>query len=274
MSEMEYLSCYRFDRKANEVPKHDLVVEEYLRVCKKHLEHDPGQIVEVVDRWPPYSLRCEHFSLDFWPAFLDSRIRQWEAKLANLLYSICEAGGLSVILPKAVLIVDPHQAEEVPELWKLNRKVFPCEDATAMFTLAEKLQFSIPTELRDYGFDLFGGPLPGSSPSRSRTVYIEALKGETPVKHQRLVYKHRHSDPTVMRPESGLVRKEFWEIVTPTGLRFFAYGYGGVGWFDLLCDFAKSTNRRYGEIVNFETFAFADERIRIDSCKVGRVEPK
>lgn len=268
----EYSSCYRFDREANEVPIRQSVIGEYLIVCKHYLESDPGKVVEV-EQWPPFSLRCEGFSLDLWPAFIDSFIRKWDTKLANVLYSLCEVGGLSIILPKVVLLVDPGQSEQVPELWQQTREVLRCPDGDALFTLMKKYQLDIPVESRDYGFGMFGGPLPGSFPSRSRTVYIEARKGETPLKHQRMVYKHKHSDPSVSQPESGLVRKEFWEIVTPSGLRFFAYGYGGIGWFDLLRDFAKSTNRGFGEVVNFETFAYADERIRIDKCQVGRVEP-
>jgi hypothetical protein len=272
VTEVEYVSFYRFDHQANEVPKHDHVVNEYLLVCEKHLESEPGKVVKV-DQWPPYSLRCEHLSLDFWPAFLDSRIKKWDAKIANLVQSLCEAGGLSVIFPKAVLVVERSQADQIPELWRKHREIIFCEDGTAMYTLSKKFQFDIPIEQRDYGFKLFGGPLPGSFPSRCRTIYIEAFKGETPLKHQRLVYKHKHSDPEVSRPESGLVKKEFWEVATPSGVRFFAYGYAGIGWLDLLQDFARSTNRKHGEIVNFETFTVADDRIRIDKCNVGKVEP-
>lgn len=131
MSPKEYITCYRFNRNSNEVPIRDQVIDDYLVICKRYLESHVGKTVEV-EQWPPFSLRCEQFSIDFWPAFLDSRVMQWNADIANLFYSICKAGGLSVLLPKAVLLVDPDQSMEVPELWRGSHEILPCPDTRAI----------------------------------------------------------------------------------------------------------------------------------------------
>jgi hypothetical protein len=131
----------------------------------------------------------------------------------------------------------------------------------------------VPRSERNYSANLW---IPGAFPGRARAIYIEATAKETPVQHQRKVYKHRpEGEGAPPPPKSGMVGADFWQLTTPAGQRFYAYSYGGDGWLARLRHFAQSSDRALGFVVNFETFVLDDSKsFTLNECQAQKVEPR
>ena len=274
--EPELVRFHRFDATANQVPEHPDVLRELKEVCERHRQEKKERSSRLIDdeEWPPLDLRMRFYSLNIWPDRADFRLYELNDSVAALMFEIARTGDMSLILPGGVLLTDPGQATRVPQTWQETKTIVSCHSATELKYWVRHLQIDLPREDWGYGFNM-EEPVPGTCPAKPRTVYIEAKPKESAVKHQKKVYKHKPQGPDgPRRPERGLLMAEFWQLDTPAGQRFYAYGYGGEGWFDYLRDFASSEERMLGSIVNFETFVQDDgQRSAISACQVGKVEP-
>ncbi len=274
--EWELVRFHRFDTTASQVPKHPDVLRELKEVCERHLEDKkelPGRLIDDED-WPPLDLRMRFYSVNIWPDRADFRLYELNDSVAALMFEIACTGDMSLILPGGVVLTDPGQRARVPQTWKETKRIVSCHSATELKYWLRNLQIDLPREDCGYGFNM-EEPVPGTCPAKPRTVYIEAKPKETAVKHQKKVYKHKPQSPDgPCRPEHGLLMAEFWQLDTPAGQRFYAYGYSDEGWLDYLRDFASSDQRMLGSIVNFETFVQDDgQRFAMSACKVCKVEP-
>ena len=251
----EYFRLYRFDPEANERPKHPSVIEDLRNVCERYLSEHGGGAGRLVnaDEWPPLSMRFPDYSMDIWSGLAITNFPDLRPALAELLFRLAEAGDFSVLVPGVVLLMNEGQRARLPESWK-TMTIMPCGSPEELKQQLDKLWMSIPQSDRKhhlkYTDDLF---IPGAFPGRARAVYIEATAKETPVQHQRKVYKHRpEGEGAPPPPKSGLVGADFWQLTTPAGQRFYAYSYGGDGWLARLRHFAQSSGRALATIVNFD----------------------
>ena len=271
----ELVRFHRFDHTASQVPKHPDVLRELREVCERHVQEKKEPSSRLIDdeEWPPLDLRMRFYTAKAWPDRLEFNLYELSDSVAALMFEIACTGDMSLILPGGVVLTDPGQAARVPQTWQETKTIVSCHSATELKYWVRNLQLDLPREDWGYGFNM-EEPVPGTCPAKPRTVYIEAKPKESAVKHQKKVYKHKPQSPDgPRRPARGLLAAEFWQLDTPSGRRFYAYGYGGEGWLDYLRDFASSEQRMLGSIVNFETFVQDDgQRFAVSACKVGKVE--
>ena len=270
----EYFRLYRFYPEANERPKHPSVIEDLREVCLRYIsEHGngAGRLVND-DEWPPLSLRFPDYSMDIWPGLAETNFPDLRLSLAELLFRLAKAGDFSVLVPGVVLLTDEAQRARMPKSWS-TMKIVSCRSPEELKQQLDKLWMSVPQTDRKYPANLW---IPGAFPGRARAVYIEATGKETPVQHQRKVYKHRpEGEGAPPPPKGGLLGADFWQLTTPAGQRFYAYSYGGDGWLARLRHFAQSTDRALATIVNFETFVQDDNQtFPLSACEVQKVEPR
>jgi len=269
VTEYECVVLYRFDPEANERPKHPSVMRDLREVCQRHIdEHGrgAGRLVND-DEWPPLSLRLPVYSVDIWPGLVLFNIPELSSPIAELMFRLSQAGDFSVLVPGVVLLTDEGQRARLPKCWN-KMKIVSCRSPEELQQKLNKQYFGIPQPDRKHPANLW---IPGACPGRARVVYMEATAKETPVQHQRTVYKYR---PAGLVPEHGLMGAEFWQLTTPVGQRFYAYSYGGQGWLPLLRHFAKSSNRAIGFIINFETFVQEDnQKFPLSACQAQEVPP-
>jgi len=273
--ESEVVDLYRFDPSGNEVPKSPDVIRQLKTVCQQYLQRENPPHSRLVDdqSWPPLSVRFSDSSADVWPGRAIFNFYDLTPSLVRLMFEVAREADFSIIAPSALILTDPGQAARIPKTWKRSMKVVSCQSAEELGTWLKTLQLDIPLDERDYGFG-DEGPIPGTFPSRGRTVYVEAKPKETAAQHQKKVYKHKpqNTDQSA-QPEDGLLGAEFWQLETPSGTRFYAYEYAGEGWLDYLRDFARSNERVLGSIVNFEKFTQDDgQQFPIRDCKVRKAD--
>jgi hypothetical protein len=175
-------------------------------------------------------------------------------------------------VPGVVLLTDEGQRARMPKAWS-KMKIVSCDSPEQLRQQLDKLWMGVPRSDRKYPGH-FG--IPGAFPGRARAIYIEATAKETPVQHQRKVYKHRpEGEGAPPPPKSGMVGADFWQLTTPAGQRFYAYSYGGDGWLARLRHFAQSSDRALGFVVNFETFVLDDSKsFPLSECQAQKVEPR
>jgi hypothetical protein len=242
-------------------------------VCVRYIREHGGRAGRLVndDEWPPLSLRFPDYSMDIWPGLAITNFPDLRPALAELLFHLARAGDFCVLVPSIVLLTDEGQRARLPESWN-TMTILPCGSPEELKRLLDKLWMNIPQNDRKYPANLW---IPGAFPGRARAVYIEATAKETPVQHQRKVYKHRpEGEGAPPPPKSGMVGADFWQLTTPAGQRFFAYSFGGDGWLARLRHFAQTSNRAFGMVVNFETFVQDDNRkFPLSACQVQKVEP-
>ncbi len=269
----EYFTLYRFDPEANERPKHPSVIEDLRNVCERYLREHGGGAGRLVndDEWPPLSMRFPDYSMDIWPGLAITNFPDLRPALAELLFRLAQAGDFSVLVPGVVLLMNEGQRARLPESWE-TMTIMPCGSPEELKQQLDKLWLSIPQPDRNCPAECW---IPGAFPGRARVVYIEATVKETPVQHQRKVYKHRpEGEGAPPPPKSGLLGADFWQLTTPAGQRFYAYSYGGDGWLALIRHFAQTSNRASGMVVNFETFVQDDNKTYpLSACQVEEVQP-
>ncbi len=269
----EAIHLYRFDPEANERPKHPSVVEDLREVCQRYISEHCSKAGRLVndDEWPPLSLRLPDHSVDIWPGVAIFNIPDLRPAIAELMFRLARAGDFSVVVPGVVWLTDEGQRARLPKSWS-KMQILSCPSPEKLRQQLDKLWMSIPQPDRHYSANLW---IPGAFPGRARPVYIEATAKETPVQHQRKVYKHRpEGDGAPPPPKYGMVGADFWQLTTPAGQRFYAYSYGGEGWLARLRHFAQSSNRALGSVVNFETFVQDDNKtFPLSACQVQEVQP-
>ncbi|MCI0361634.1 MAG: hypothetical protein L0211_24385 [Planctomycetaceae bacterium] len=269
----EAIHLYRFDAEANECPKHPAVMQDLSEVCLRYIGEHGGGAGRLVndDEWPPLSLRLPDHSVDIWPGLAIFNIPDLRPAIAELMFRLARAGDFSVVVPGVVLLTDEGQRARLPKSWS-KMKILSCGSPEKLRQQLDKLWMSIPEPDRKCPAECW---IPGAFPGRARAIYIEATAKETPVQHQRKVYKHRpEGEGAPPPPKSGLMGADFWQLTTPAGQRFYAYSYGGEGWLPRLRHFAQSSNRALGFVVNFETFVQDDNRkFPLSACQVQEVQP-
>ncbi len=295
MTEREFIHLTRFDRQENEKPIRTSIIDEYRALFRSRIaglddyqdytfarvaSRDGYEIREPKDQWPPlsFALPCKTV-LDIWPAHIELSFEELSPEVAELVFGLAQLGGLCVWLPKVILVIDATQKQQLPISWKASqvasaRQVVDCPDANSFFDSIKKYQLDIPLDDRDYGFAPHAHAIDGAYPNRARAIYIEALPKETAVQHQRKVYKHQMTKAPADRPQSGLLGSTFWELTTPDNVRFYSYAYGGLGWFEICRDFALSNERKYGVVINFDTFMSGDTVVPLAECQVALDQPR
>jgi hypothetical protein len=267
----EPVMLHRFDAMTNRKPKHPDVLRELTELCRQHLQtkSEPSSSLIDDDGWPDLTLLMQFFSAEIWPWRVDFLLYELTDAVAESMFNIARAGDMSFILPGSIILTDSGQEVQLPQRWKLTRKIACCDSAIELKSLLRYLQFDIPMNVRK---DECAGLPAGAYPFKRVVLYIEVKVGETPVEHQKKVYKHKVKGPE-SPDRSGLMMAESWQLETPAGQRFYAYGYGGVGWMEFLLDFARSEGRAIGEIVNFETFVQDDgQRFSLSECRAQKVD--
>lgn len=295
MTEREFIHLTRFDRRENEKPIRPTILDEYRVFFRSRVggldeyqdytyarvaSWGDYEIREPKDQWPPLSFGLPgKTSLDIWPAYIQLSFEDLTPEVAELVFGLAQLGGLCVWLPKVILVIDETQKEQLPISWEASqvasaRQVVACPDAKSFFDSVKKYQLDIPLDDRDYGFAPHAHPIAGAYPDRARTIYIEALPKESAVQHQRKVYKHQMTKDPADRPQSGLLGSTFWELTTPDNVRFYGYFYGGIGWSEICRDFARSNKRKFGVVVNFDTFVSGDSVVPLSECRITLDRPK
>ncbi len=272
VTQHECIWLYRFDPEANERPKHPSVLQDLREVCQRFLNEHGGEGDLIDDReWPPLVFGMLGYCADIWPGLVEFNFHEASPPSAEFMFRLARAGDFSVVVPGVVLLTDEGQRARLPETWKEWRVVL-CSAPEELQQGLHKLWLSIPRPKRKYPANV---SIPGALPGSARVVYIEATAKETPVQHQKKVYKHwRQGEGAPPLEKCGMARARFWQLTTPAGRRFYAYSYGGVGWLLLFRHFAESSNRNVGFIVNFETFVEEDnQRFPLSACQVQNVEP-
>lgn len=274
--EPESVWLYRFHPDGNQSGAHSEVLGKLRDVCQRHIKakNMPDARSIEDEGWPPIKLETRFYSAEIWPFRVDFTFYEWTDSVAGFMFDIARTGDMIVIVPGALIVTDPAQEVRLPQAWKRRRKIVPCTSARELKAQLRRLLLEIPKDKRDYKPDHPLGRVPGTYLDRAMVIYVEAKPKEKAAIHQEKVYGHEPQAPDgSSEPEDGLLMSEFWHLKTPTGQRFYAYSYGGVGWPELLRDFARSEDRAVGEIVNFETFVQDDgKRFALEECKVQKVE--
>lgn len=272
--EAEFLELHHFDPLQNEIPAHPNVLSDLRDICERHIQENKGPHSRLIedDQWPPLSLRMQLYSIDFWPCRVKMSTYVLNDSFSRLVFEIARVGDMSFILPGSLVLTDPSQDERLPQSWKQIKKVFSCRTPEELKSLLIDQQIDIPQEDRDGGID--AQSVPGTFPKRNRTIYVEVKPEETAEEHQKKTYSHKSQGPDGrLRPASGMMMAEFWQLETPTGRRFLAYAFGAEGWLEHIRDFAALEERMCGEIVNFETLVQGDgQRFPLSDCKAFKVD--
>jgi hypothetical protein len=275
--EPEWVTFCRFDPETYGVGAHPDVLRELKDICERHLQGKKEQSSRLIDdrEWPPLELRLRFYSADIWPDRIIFRFYELNNSLAAFMLELARAADMSILVPEGVILTDAGQAARVPRPWQRTKRIISCLSAAELKSLLVTMQIGSSGKDRDVQSDDPLELFPGAYPQRARVVYMEVKPEETPVKHQKRVYKHRPQTPDAPdRPRSGLLMAEFWQLETPAGQRFLAYHFSGVGWMDLLRDFARCEDRAIGFIVNFETFVQDDGcRFPVGDCDIRKVAP-
>lgn len=207
----------------------------------------------------------------------------------RLAFELAREGDMVIVLEGGkyrAILTDPRQWDALPPDWIEDRARAPvCRSAAELEVLLGDwfgVHRRYADRMRQHLNERAGPPagsVPGTQPHQRREyIYVQAKPLETAIKHLRSASKYYltayHAGEQGV-PKSGAIGGTSWRLETPTGDAFYAIWVSGdkAAWQEMVRNYARSTHRAVGRIVNGDEFVLDDGRsFPLSACTCTKVK--